>query len=75
MRRGFAWALAIGTALALGGCGGSEESEMERGLVVDDETAAPESDPVMDRTEAERRAADLAEVQREDAEAFDAGDR
>jgi hypothetical protein len=71
MRRGFAWALAIGMALTLGGCGGSEESKMERGLVVDDEVAAPESDREMDMTEAERRAADLAEDQKEDAEAFD----
>lgn len=60
-------ALAMGAPL---GCG-SEQSKMERGVVVDEEEAVPGSASDYDMTEAERRAKEEREVEKKAAEEFD----
>jgi hypothetical protein len=70
MRRRSGWVVAAGAAVLLAGCG-SEQDEMERGLVVDREVAAPESEDELGMTEAERRAAEEDEEQEREARLFD----
>lgn len=53
------------------GCG-SEQSKMDRGLVVDQEEAVPGSAADFDMTEAERRAKEEAEVEKKEAARFEA---
>jgi hypothetical protein len=52
-------------------CGGSQEDKMERGLTVDQETAAPGAASEYDMTEAERQAKLDAEDQKKEIEEFD----
>jgi hypothetical protein len=70
MRRATAWILAGGAALLVAGCG-SQKSEMERGVTVDQEVAAPESDKQLDMTDEERKAKENAEVENREAEIVD----
>jgi hypothetical protein len=51
------------------GCG-SEQSKLERGVVVDQEEAVPGSAADFDMTEAERRAKEEAEVENKQAAAM-----
>jgi hypothetical protein len=64
-----AFALALAAALAGVGCG-SEQSKMDRGLVVEDEEAHPTDAADLDETEAERRAQEDREVERKSQEEF-----
>lgn len=50
---------------------GSEQSKMDRGLVVDQEEAVPGSAADFDMTEAERRAKEEAEVEKKEAAAME----
>jgi hypothetical protein len=52
------------------GCG-SEQSKMDRGVVVDREEAVPGSAADFDMTEAERRAKEEAEVEKKEAAAME----
>ena len=62
--------LILGLGVALLGCG-SEESKMERGLVVDDEMAAPGTEQEYEMTAEERRKQIEDEESMTEAEAFD----
>lgn len=70
MKRKSAGMLAAGMALLAAGCG-SEQSKMERGVVVDREVAAPESERELEMTEAERRAAEQAQDKKKEAQLFE----
>ena len=52
-------------------CGGSQEDEMERGIAVDQEMAAPGTAAEYEMTEAERQAKLEAEDQEKEIEEFD----
>ena len=52
------------------GCG-SEDNKMERGLVVDQEEAVPESTKELQMTETERKAQEDREMEKEGVEEFD----
>jgi len=52
--------LAVGIAMLVAACG-SSESKLERGIETGSEVAVPESDAELGMTEAERRAAEIAE--------------
>ena len=56
--------------LATLGCG-SEQSKMDRGVVIDQEEAVPGSATEFDMTEAERRAKEEAEVEKKQAAAME----
>jgi len=61
----------LGLCLALLGCG-SEQSKMERGVVVDQEEAVPGSAAEFDETQAERQAQEEAEVEKKQQAEFEA---
>jgi hypothetical protein len=52
------------------GCG-SEQSKLDRGLVVDQEQAVPESNKDLNETEAQRRAREEREVEKKEAKEID----
>lgn len=62
---------ALATGFLLLGCGGDEQSKMERGLAVDREDAVPGSAREFEMTEAERRQAIEEEDAKREAEEFD----
>jgi hypothetical protein len=72
-RRGFVLGLAVAVLVMGGplGCG-SEESKMDRGVVVEREVAAPESAKDLDMTEAERRAQEERQTEAKEEKEFDA---
>lgn len=61
-------ALGLGLSLL---CCGSEESKMERGVVVDREEAVPGSAAEYDMTEAQRRAKEDAEEEKQEQALMD----
>ena len=69
--RGSTKRVALAAGVLLLGCGGDEESKMERGLVVDREEAAPGSAREYEMTEAERQRALEDEDAKLSAEEFD----
>ena len=70
MMRESSWIFAVAVACLLAGCG-SEQSKMERGVAVDREVAVPQSEEDLEMTEAERRAAEVAEEQAREARRFE----
>ena len=52
------------------GCG-SEQSKLDRGVVVDQEQAVPETNKDLDETAAQRRAREEREVEKKEAKEFE----
>lgn len=59
----------LGLCLVLLGCG-SEQSKMDRGVVVDQEEAVPGTTSDYDMTEAQRRAKEESEVEKKEKAAM-----
>lgn len=70
--RGVWLALTLGALAAPGALGcGSEQSKMERGVVVDREVAVPDSQKELDMTQTERKKREEREVEQKETNEFD----
>ena len=66
MRLKIGWIVAAGTAALLAACG-SDQDKMERGVATGPEVAVPQSEKELEMSEAERRAAEVAEDKKQEA--------